>query len=90
MVSEQLSTLSSRFVHATPAPQNATVTSPVSTLVTTSSMPIQLARPDKFSGDCCPFLMHFDLHFELQVQMFPTEWAEIADLTSNRQSRGMV
>lgn len=88
MVSEQLSTLSSRFVHATPAPQNATVTSPVSTpVITTSSMPIQLARPDKFSGDCCPFLMQCELHFELQAQMFPTERAKIAYLISHLTGR---
>lgn len=49
-------------------------------------MPVQLARPERFSGDsgdCCSFLTQCELHFELQAQMLQSERAKIAYLISH-------
>lgn len=47
--------------------------------------PIQLARPEKFygdTGDCWPFLVQCEMHFELQTQQFSTEQAKVAYIIS--------
>lgn len=44
-------------------------------------MPVQLARPETFSGesgDCRPILAQCEMHFELLPQQFTTERAKIA------------
>lgn len=89
-VSEQIATFTSQFARHTTSPQSTTTNvtiRPVSTpAVTTPALPVQLARPEKFSGDsggCCSFLTQFKLHFELQAPMFLTERSKIVDLISH-------
>lgn len=68
-----------------PLQSASTVAIPVTT---TSTVPIQLARMGKFSGnsgDCCSFSIQCQLHFELQTQMFQMEQAKIAYLIFHRQ-----
>ena len=79
----------------TPAP--VPVSSPVSPADEGPSMvpvaaqiPIQLSRPEKFSGDsgdCRPFLTQCELHFELQPMSFPSERARVAYVISYLSGR---
>lgn len=54
--------------------------------ITASSAPIQLAKPEKFSGDsgdCRPF----EMDLELQAPQFPTEQTKIAYMISHLTGR---
>lgn len=77
-VNDRLAALSS---HSSASSDSVT---PMSMPVSASS--IQLARPEKSSGesgDCWVFLTHCELHFELQADLFINERAKIAFLISH-------
>uniref|UniRef100_A0A3B3HYY0 CCHC-type domain-containing protein n=1 Tax=Oryzias latipes TaxID=8090 RepID=A0A3B3HYY0_ORYLA len=71
--------------HSTSAP------TPVIPVQTTSLAPgVQLARPERFSGDsgdCRAFITQCELHFELQAASFPTDRAKVAFIISHLSDR---
>lgn len=85
-VSDQLSSLSSLLTHPTVV-SNADVAAPDPHAVAIPSpMSIHLAQPEKFSVDlreCRPFVTQCELHFELQAQLFPTEWKKVTYVISH-------
>lgn len=93
-VSAQLHYPTTQVSQTSPPRQTTALTSSPSTPNTTvSTVPVQLARPERFSGDsgdCRSFLTQCELHFELQTQMFQSEPAKIASLISHLTSRAEV
>lgn len=72
-----------------PTSQGSTRTTSVPTVVSHVS-PLRLAPPEKFSGDsgdCRPFLVQCDLHFQHQPAAFPTDQSKVAFMVSHLTGR---
>lgn len=81
-IQEEHSRLLRQELHGYAERQKRLSSNPVSA-PSTSTCSLQLAQPEKLSGDsvdCRPFLIQCGLHFELQARTFQTERAKIAFL----------
>uniref|UniRef100_A0A3P9JJ87 CCHC-type domain-containing protein n=1 Tax=Oryzias latipes TaxID=8090 RepID=A0A3P9JJ87_ORYLA len=74
----------------TPHPSSSSSPAPVAPFQTSPAPVVQLARPERFSGDsgdCRAFITQCELHLELHTAAFPTERSKVAFMISHLTDR---